>query len=290
MSEEIWMEKIKNIIIITFINIYENNFNQRYGILKNKITNNNFKEHLKNYNEIFDIFLNKIIIEISKLSNQKEYDEKTGLNCLEHLIMNLNSAEITEEVASQTVNYMIYFQLITSDGIINWKLFEECFIKVENNNVVKRAQQFKINIINRFDQNIKLVNISNLNEFIIKGITIPMVDSSFIDLSNFYALNNYNVQEQLEKDYTLYILNNFKSIINNMLLMNDSVFESYYKMLLNLVKSLIRELLHERIFREENHRSLENIVSSELSNEERAEFNRIIKEAGEKAIKVLKNE
>ena len=290
MSEEIWMEKIKNIIINSFKNIYENNFNQRYGIFKNKITNNNFKEHLKNYNEIFDKFLNKITIEISKLSNQKEYDEKTGLNCLEHLIMNLNSAEITEEVASQTVNYMIYFQLITSDGIINWKLFEDCFTKVENNNVVKRAQQFKINIINRFDQKIKLVNISNINEFIIKGIPIPMVDSSFIDLSNFYALNNYNIQEQLEKDYTLYIVNNFKSIINNMLLMNDSVFESYFKILLNLIKSLIRELLHERIFREENHRSLENIVSSELSNEERAEFNRIIKEAGEKAIKVIKNE
>ena len=287
MSEEIWLEKIKDIIIITFKNIYENNFNQRYGIFKNKITNNNYNEHLKNYNEIFDMFLNKCITEITKLSNKKEYNEKTGLNCLEHLIMNLNSEEITENIANHTVSYMIYFKLITSDGIINWKLFEDCFNKVENNNVVKKAQQFKINIINRFDEQIKFVNISNLNQFIIKDLTIPMVDSSFIDLSNFYALNNYNIQEQLEKDYSLYIVNNFKVIINNMLLMNDSVFESYYKILLNLIKALIRDLLQERIFKSENHRSFENIISDELSNEERAEFNKIIKEAGEKAIKII---
>ena len=154
---------------------------------------------------------------------------------------------------------------------------------------MKKAQQFKINIINRFDEQIKFVNISNLNQFIIKDLTIPMVDSSFIDLSNFYALNNYNIQEQLEKDYSLYIVNNFKVIINNMLLMNDSVFESYYKILLNLIKELIRDLLQERIFKSENHRSFENIISDELSDEERAEFNKIIKEAGEKAINVIKN-
>ena len=72
--------------------------------------------------------------------------------------------------------------------------------------------------------------------------------------------------------------------------MNDSVFESYYKVLLNLIKSLIRNLLQEKIFKSENQRSFENIVSSDLSNEERAEFNKIIKEAGQKAIKILKND
>ena len=290
MSEEIWLEKIKNIFILTFKDIYENTFNQRYSIFKNKITNNNYKEHLKNYNEIFDLFLNKCIIEISKLSNKRKYNEKKGLNCLEHLIMNLNSDQITEEIANQTVSYMIYFKLITSDGIINSKLFEDCFTKVENNNVVKKAQPFKINIISRFEKSISFLDISYLNQFIIKGFPIPMVDSSFIDLSNFYALNNYNVQEQLEKDYTLYIVNNFKSIINNMLLMNDSVFESYYKIFLNLIKSLIMDLLQERVFKAENHRSLENIVSTVLSNEEKEEFYRIIKEAQEKAIKIIKNE
>ena len=203
--------------------------------------------------------------------------------------MNLNSEEITEDIANYTVNNMIYYNLITPGGIINEKLFEDCFIKVEKNNVVKLHQTFSINVINSSNQQ-GLVNISNLKQFIIKDINIPIVDSSFVDLSNFYSTNNYNVQEQLEKDYSLYIINNFKSIIRNMILMNDSVFESYYKVLLNLIKSLIRNLLQEKIFKSENQRSFENIVSSDLSNEERAEFNKIIKEAGQKAIKILKND
>ena len=289
LSEEIWFEKIKEIIVNTFKNIYENNFNQRYAIFQTKITNNNFGQHLQNYNEIFDIFLQKCISEFNKLRNKKEYNEKTGLNSLEHLFMDLNSEEITEDIANHTISYMIYYNLITKDGIINEKLFEDCFIKIEKNNVVKLHQTFRINIINSNNQK-ESVNISNLKQFIIKDLSIPMVDSSFVDLSNFYSINNYNVQEQLEKDYSLYIINNFKEIIRNMLLMNDSVFESYYKILLNLIKSLIRNLLQERIFKSENQRSFENIISNNLSNEEREEFNKIIKEAGEKAIKIIKKD
>ena len=203
--------------------------------------------------------------------------------------MNLNSEKITEDIANQTVTYMLYFKLITQDGIINEKLFEDCFIKLENKNVIKLHQPFKINIINRFDKQIELVDISNLNQFIITGFPIPQVDSSFVDLETFYNLNGYNVQEQLEKDYALYIINNFKEIIKSMLTMNDSVFETFYKILLNLIKSLIRNFLQDKIFISENHRSFENIVSNNLSDEEKVEFNKIIKEAGEKALKVIKN-
>ena len=288
MSEEIWIEKIKDIIIITFKNIYESNFNKRYEIFKNKVTTDNYIQHLQNYNEIFDMFLKECILEINKLSNKKDYNKKTGLNCLEHLIMNLNSHEITEDIAGKTVIYMIYFNLITQDGIINIQLFEDCFTKKENNNIIKLSQPFKINIINRIDESIPLRNISNIDEFIVNDFEIPMVDASFIDLFNFYSMNNYNVKKQLEKDYSLYIINYFKSIISNMLTMNDSAFEPYYKILLNLIKTLIGDLLHEKCFKSERKTTLENIVSSELSNEERVEFNKIIKEAGEKAIKVLK--
>ena len=289
LSEEIWFEKLKDIIISTFKSTYENNFNQRYSIFKTKITNNNIEKHLQNYNEIFDMFLIKCILEINKLRLKKEYNEKTGLNCLEHLIMNLNPETITEDIANYTVNKMIYYNLITPDGTINKKLFEDCFIKIEKNNVIKLDQTFTINIINSSKQQVS-VNISDLKQFLIKDIDVPIVDSSFVDLSNFYSINNYNVKEQLEKDYSLYIINSFKTIIRNMLLMNNSVFESYYSILLNLIKSLIRNLLQEKIFKSENERAFENIVSSDLSNEERAEFNKIIKEAGEKAIKIIKND
>ena len=288
LSEEIWLQKIKEIIINKFKNFYEKNFIENLDIFKIKITNNNLEDHLNNYNELFDNFLKQCIIDINNLGNKKEYNEKTGLNCLEHLIMNLNPEVITEDIANQTVNFMLYFKLVTPDGIINKKLFEDCFVRKQDKKEVKLNQTFNINIINKIDPQFGSENISNLNEFIIYGFEIPMIDSSFVDLYNFYNEKKYNTQEQLKKDYALYIINNFKAIINNMLIMNDSIFESYYQILLKLIKTLIQNLIQKKIFISQNQRSFENIISSDLSNEEREEFNKIMGEAGQKIKEMIK--
>ena len=246
-------------------------------------------QHLNNYNEIFEMFFNQIINEFHQLSQKKEYNEKTGLNCLEHLIMNLNPEKITEDIVAITVNYMLYFNLITNDGTINENLFEDCFIIKENKNKKKLHQNFKINIINKLSLNDQVVKISNLNQFQVTGLTVPMVDSFFIDLANFYMKNNYNVSQQLEKDYCLFIINNFKAIINSMLLMDESIFESFFKILLNFIKKLIKNLIEEKIFTAQNQKSIENVISDNLSNEEKVEFKKLIKEAGQKALKLIKN-
>ena len=289
MSEAIWQEKIKDIIYKSFKNIYEVKFLERIDIFGKNLTDDNIIQHLNNYNEIFEMFFNQIINEFRQLSQKKEYNEKTGLNCLEHLIMNLNSEKITEDIAKITVNYMLYFNLITNDGTINENLFEDCFIIKENKNKKKLHQNFKINIINKLSLTDKVVKISNLKQFQVTGLTVPMVDSSFIDLANFYKKNNYNVSQQLEKDYCLFIINNFKAIINSMLLMDESIFESFYKMLLNFIKKLIKNLIEEKIFTSQNQKSIENVISDNLSNEEKVEFRKMIKEAGQKALKLIKN-
>ena len=74
-----------------------------------------------------------------------------------------------------------------------------------------------------------------------------------------------------------------------MLLMDDSKFESFYKMLLNFIKKLIKNLIEEKIFTAQNQKYIENVISDNLSNEEKVEFKKLIKEAGQKALKLIKN-
>lgn len=286
-SEGIWNKKVKNIIINNFKNIYEKKFNEKKNFFKAKITDNNFKEHLNNYDEIFKQFIKECCNDIEKLGIKKKYDEKTGINCLEHLIIYLNSEEITEEIADETVKQMIKFKLVTEEGEINAKLFEDCYIKATKNKKLELKQLFKLNINTKFEKKTNFINIKDLKEFKITGFKIPMVEPFFYDLRFFYKKNNYNINDQLEKDYSLFIINNFKNIIWNMLSLNDIIFESFYKDKLNLMKRLIKSLLEEKIFTKYNQHSIENEISNNLTEEEKLEFKKMIESAGESAYKAI---
>ena len=282
-SEGIWNKTIKEIILKNFKNIYEKKFNENKNIFKTQITEQNFKEQLDNYNKIFKIFIYECCKDIKKLGDKKKYDEKTGLNCLEHLIINLNSEKITEEISNETVKHMLKFGFITEEGIINEKLFEDCFSKKNP------KQLFKININTKIDDKKKIININNLKEFKVSGFEIPMVDPFFNDLKMFYRRNKYYINEQLEKDYSLYIINNFKNLIKNMLSMNDVIFKSFYNGKLNLIKNLVKNLLEEKIFSKYNQRSIEREITSNLTDEEKLEFKNMIEKAGQSAYKAIKD-
>ena len=202
---------------------------------------------------------------------------------MEHLIINLNSEKITEEISNETVKHMLKFGFITEEGIINEKLFEDCFSKKNP------KQLFKININTKIDDKKKIININNLKEFKVSGFEIPMVDPFFNDLKMFYRRNKYYINEQLEKDYSLYIINNFKNLIKNMLSMNDVIFKSFYNGKLNLIKNLVKNLLEEKIFSKYNQRSIEREITSNLTDEEKLEFKNMIEKAGQSAYKAIKD-
>ena len=281
-SETIWLKKIKEIILKNFIKIYKTKFIENKNFFQNKITDDNFKIHLEKYNKIFKEFILECIKDIEILGYKKKYDEKKGINCLEHLIIYLNPEMITEEIANETVKQMLKFELITEEGKINKKLFEDC----EKKNI-KLNQLFDININTKIEN--KTVQINNLNEFKVTGFEIPMVDPFFYDLKVFYKTYEYkNINEQLEKDYSLFIINNFKELINNMMSIKDVVFESFYKEILNFIKNLIKNLLEEKIFSKYNKKSLENEIAGILTDKERLEFKKMIENAGESAYKAIK--
>ena len=59
----------------------------------------NNKNYLENYNQIFNFYFAKFLNEIKLLLNKTENNTLTGLNCLEHLTINLNPETIIDNIA-----------------------------------------------------------------------------------------------------------------------------------------------------------------------------------------------
>ena len=284
-DKNLWQNKILKIFSEQFDKIYKTLFkNNNY--FKSSITKSNMQEHLKQYQNILDIYLDSCIKEIINLGNKKTYNKNDGMNCLEHLIIDLNSEEIKEEYADKIVKNILENGVIKQNGEINKNLFKEIFI-IDKNTTLE--QKVKINIINKIQDNkIKIIN--DKKSFRVTGFEIPLVNSSFIDLSNFYHINGYNVQNQLEKDFSIYIINNLKKIIINLVKIDPTIFKKFNKYLLNFVKALVKNLLQEKIFSRYKINSFENVITSELTNEERIEFNKLINEAQKDVINIIKGD
>ena len=283
-SVDIWTGKLKKIFAGNLDTIYKKGFIEN-EFFKKPISNETFDEHLSNYNSLFDIYLDTCIVEINNLGNPKEYDKKDGLNCLEHFIIDLNSEKITEDISNKVIQKMLEYNLISEDGVINKNFFDDCF---KNNKGKNLEQKIKIHINNKISKANPIKKINSLKDFKIQGFEIPLVDSSFIDLANFYQINNYKVQEQLEKDFSLYVINHFKQIIIKLVNMDPIILQNFYSFTLNFIKNMIKNLLQEKLFSKYNKRSFENVIASELTNEERVEFKKMIKEATENVVNLIK--
>ncbi len=200
-----------------------------------------------------------------------------------------NPNEITEEIIENTFKQILKNNLINKEGYINKTLFKDCFTQMINNKLYTLNQKYAINITTNID-NEKITEISKLKDFIIKGINIPIVSSYFLDLNEFYKTNGYNIEKQKQKDYTLFIINNTKDIIQKMLLLNEEIFNVFFQRLLNDTKLLIKKLLDEKVFSQSNMKNVEKELFYILSEEEKKEFNElIIKTKEEMKLNINKN-
>ena len=282
-SEDIWTERIKKIFKDNFEKIYKKNFNEN-KFFDTIITDNNYEEQLKQYNSLFSEYLTACIFEINNLGKPKKYNKKDGLNCLEHFIIDLNCKEITEDIANKIVQKFLEYGFLSQNGIINKKLFEDCYKDIDG---TKLEQRINIHMHNKIGNKNSIKNIKDLKDFQISGFDIPLINTSFIDLADFYQINNYNVQNHLQQYFSIYILKYFKKIIVHLLLMKPAILNNFYKYLLNLIKSLVKNLLEEKIFTKYNRSTFEDVINAELTEEERNEFKNLIKEATEQAGKLL---
>ena len=180
---------------------------------------------------------------------------------------------------------MFEYKFFTEDGIINKKFFKEFF---KDKDGKKLEQNINIHINNKLLNKSLIKNITDTKEFKVSLNKIPLVNASFIDLANFYQIKNYNVEEQLQKDFSKYLIKNLQKIIKYLLNMKPDILNNFYKYSLNLVKNLVKNLLEEKIFSKYNRNTFENIISSELSKEEKEEFRKLIKEATSQAANLFK--
>ena len=202
---------------------------------------------------------------------------------MEHLIKDLNSEKISDDIANKTVQKILEYQLLSENGIINKKLFKKYFVDEQGE---KLEQKINIHLTSKIINKSLIKNITDLKDFRISGFEIPLVNSSFIDLANFYHTNNYNLQLQLQQNFSLYILNNLKHIILYLLNMKPNILLNFYRHSLNYIKSMVKNLLEEKIFSEYNKSTFENVISAELTDEERVEFRKLIKEASRQAANI----
>ena len=273
LSNEFWNKKIYQIIKTNFKNIYENKFNENINIFKRRISKDNYEEIKITLIRVFRDFWNQCLLDFDNLKNKKEYNEETGINSLEHLIRMFNPKEITEEIVEKTFKQILKYKFIDEKGFANKKLFKECFDK----NV---QQKFAINITTNINKE-ELTELSNPKDFIITDIDIPNISSYFYDLMNFYKKNGYKIEEQKRKDYTLFLINNIKDIINKILLLNDDLFNVVFQRLLNDTKLLINKMLEEKVFSQSNIRNVEKEINLILTEDEKKEFNNLISLAQE---------
>ncbi len=178
LSNQFWDEKISNIFEENFQNIYIPKFNENLEFFKENITINNKNNMIEQYNLIFNSFWDKCLEDCNNLKNKKDYDEKTGINSIEHLLRKINPDKITEEIINETFIQILKYKIILKNGYVNKLLFKDCFIQIINIEKIHLEQTFSINFTTRIDKE-EYIEISNLKQFIIQGFEIPNVDASF---------------------------------------------------------------------------------------------------------------
>lgn len=273
LSNEFWNKKIYQIITTNFQNIYEAKFNKNIDLFKGRISKQNYEEIKRCLIFVFEKFWEKCLIDFANLEKKKEYNEETGINSLEHLIRFFNPQEITEEIIENTFKQILKYKLFDEKGYANKKLFKDSFTG-------DRVQKFPVNITTNIDKE-ELTELSEIKDFIIKGFEIPNISSYFLDLQKFYKKNNYNIEEQKYKDYTLFIINNIKNIIEKISVFNEELFDVVYQILLNDTKILINKSLDNKLFSQSNMRNFEKELGAILTEEEKVEFNNLISKTGE---------
>ena len=287
LSNEFWSKKIRQTIKKNFTDIYEVEFNNNIDLFRRRITKDNYESIKNSLISLFVKFWRKCLLDFINFKNKKEFDEETGINSLEHLIRMHNPNKITEEIIEKTFKQILKYNLINKKGYVNQTLFEDCFTQIINDKLYTLKQKYAINITTKMDDE-KITEISKLKDFVIKGIKIPIVSSYFIDLNNFYKKNGYDIEIQKQKDYTLFIINNTKDIIQKMLLLDDDIFDVFFQRLLNDTKLLVKKLLDQKIFSQSNMKNVEKELICILSEKEKEEFKSLIKQTQED-IKKIKN-
>lgn len=277
-KNRIWNDKIMNII--------RKNFNdnkiylEKYKIIQclNKKSKN--EEGIKLLNSLIKEIIINIVKEIKNSFSRKEYNEKEGLTCLEHIIIKSAYGKMNENTSSEIVNQILSNNIIGKNYIFNIKLFKN--EKLNQNTRIYYKIDYPSNI-----KKIKSINDLQFN----KTFEFPIESDPILkDLQIFYFQNGYNNSDSLLfTDYT----NKIKNILINIFYLsceenNNNEFENFIQNIKNRIMELFEVYLKEEIY----PNILINInrqKSKKLNKEEEEVFNRIIEISGKEAFKSFKS-
>jgi len=279
-KNRIWNDKIMSIISQNF-NLDNNKiYKEKYKIIECLNKKSKYEEGKKLLNSFIEEIVNNIFGEIKNNFSRKEYNEKEGLTCLEHIIIKSNFGKMNENISSEIVSQILSNNILNKDYIFNKKLFQN----------EKSIQNTRIYYKIDYPSNIK--KIKSINDFQFnKTFDCPIESDPVLkDLQIFYLQKGYNnVDSLLFKDFT----NIIKRILNDIFLLscnenNNEEFENFIENIKNRLKDLVETFLREEIY----PNILINInrqKSKKLTKEEEEVFNRITEISGREAFKSLKS-
>lgn len=278
-NNRIWNDKIMNIIRKNFNNskIYV----EKYKIIQCLNKKSKYNEGKKILNTFIEEIIINIVNEIKNNFSRKEYSEKEGLTCLEHIIIRTTFGKMDKNTSSEIVNQILSNNIIDKNYLFNRNLFKKD--KLNQNTRI----YYKID----YPSNIK--KIKNINDFRFnKTFDIPIESDPILkDLQLLYFQRGYNNADSLLfTDYN----NKIKNILFNIFKLsceenNKIEFDNFIRNIKNRLNELLEIYLKEEIY----PNILINInrqKSKKLNKEEEEVFNRITKISGEEAFKSLKSE
>lgn len=279
-KNRIWNDKIIAIISQNF-NLENNKiYKEKYQIIKCLNKKSKYEEGKNILNSLIKEIINNIFSEIKNNFSRKEYNDKEGLTCLEHIIIKSNYGKMSENTSSEIVRQILSNNILNKDYIFNIKLFQ-------NEKSIQNTR-----IYYKIDYPLNSKKIKSINDFKFnKAFEVPIESDPILkDLQILYLQKGYNnVDSLLFTDFT----NKIKQIIIDIFNLscnekNNEEFENFIQNIKNRLKDLVETYLKEEIY----PNILINInrqKSKKLNKEEEEVFNRITEISGREAFKSLKS-
>ena len=100
-----WNDKIMNIIIKNFNN--DKIYSEKYTIIQLLNKKSRYNEAIKLLNSLIEEIIINIVKDIKDNFSRKEYNEKEGFTCLEHIIIKSSYGQLNENTSSEIVNQIL---------------------------------------------------------------------------------------------------------------------------------------------------------------------------------------
>ena len=277
-KENLWHDKIINILINSFNNYTMlNKKNEIIKMFNKKSEYENGKQKLK---KLIEDSISDMIEKIKLQLLKKDYNEKEGITCFEHLIKKICFGELDDNSCSIIVSQILSQNIIKNDGNFNKNLFK-----------INEKYNQSIKIFFNTPYPLKIKKIKNIYDFSLeKKFEVPIKNDTILqDIQLFYINREYKNPELLIfKDFTnkirFFLIKVFelvgKDITNDL----NCILLNMKKRIFEIIKTYFKEEIYPNILISKG-----KTKSIQLNKEEEEIFNMISEVSGKEALNSMKS-